>query len=366
VLQYIQAKGIIHRDIKPDNIILRENDNMPVLIDFGAVRESMGTVISSSGNTTSSIVIGTPGFMPPEQGVGRPVFSSDLYALGLTAIYLLTGKMPQELPTDPLTGKIFWREEVKDIEPNLANVLDQVINPQASSRFMTAEAMKKAIQGVKQTRVIPSERRETIPSLPAAWLKMSMAVAGTSLLAIAGGGLLLSQLNSNQTPDNLTATKTKKANNSPKDIREDKAIDNNQSTSDNQIPPPEVLPPERKVIWRSESALTRITGLDRICWGSSRLNEVQTVFGYDKFPFTGSISIPSPQRDGCDVGDSQTGRFYLSGKEEKCLGEIRIQWRNNNNAFLSWKISNIGSECPVAKANWSINTYPIKSNLLNR
>lgn len=65
ILEFIETKQIIHRDIKPENIILREADKKPVLIDFGAVREIMGTQMMSSGATPkSSIVIGTPGFMP--------------------------------------------------------------------------------------------------------------------------------------------------------------------------------------------------------------------------------------------------------------------------------------------------------------
>lgn len=95
VLEYIHSKRIVHRDIKPDNIIIRSSDRQPVLIDFGAVKETMQTVIAVSENSTKSIVIGTPGFMPSEQSAGRPVYSSDLYSLGLTAIYLLTGKIPQ-------------------------------------------------------------------------------------------------------------------------------------------------------------------------------------------------------------------------------------------------------------------------------
>ncbi len=148
VLQYIHSKGIMHRDIKPDNIIVRLADGLPVLIDFGAVKETMGTVMSNSGNVTSSIVIGTPGFMPSEQAAGRPLFASDLYSLGLTAIYLLTGKIPQELETNPLTGEILWQKHAYNVSPSFAAILDKAIHPSARERYMNAPAMLSALQAI--------------------------------------------------------------------------------------------------------------------------------------------------------------------------------------------------------------------------
>ncbi|OUL30709.1 serine/threonine protein kinase [Nostoc sp. T09] len=146
ILEYIHSKRIIHRDIKPDNIILRYRDNKPVLIDFGAVRETMGTVFNSQGNPTSSIVIGTPGYMPSEQAMGRPVFSSDLYSLGMTAIYLLTGKQPPELETDPRTGEIIWHQHALSVSPTFAGVIDRAIAYHPRDRFATAREMLQALQ----------------------------------------------------------------------------------------------------------------------------------------------------------------------------------------------------------------------------
>jgi serine/threonine protein kinase, bacterial len=147
-LTYVHGRGMVHRDIKPDNIMLRENSDRPVLIDFGAVKETMATVANMSGNTGRSIVIGTPGFMPAEQVSGRPMFVSDIYALGLTAIYLLTGKMPGEMEADPSTGNINWQAYTPNISPQLTTILNTSIHPVPTARYNTAQDMLKALSEV--------------------------------------------------------------------------------------------------------------------------------------------------------------------------------------------------------------------------
>ena len=146
VLNYVHSKRIVHRDIKPENIILRSSDHKPVLIDFGAVKEAMGTVVNSQGNTTSSIVIGTPGFMPSEQAAGRPLYSSDLYSLGLVAIYLLSGQRPQILEMDSVTGEVLWQKYVTHVSPGFAAVLDKAIRYHPRERFPTAMEMLDALE----------------------------------------------------------------------------------------------------------------------------------------------------------------------------------------------------------------------------
>ncbi|MEB3180918.1 MAG: serine/threonine-protein kinase [Nostocaceae cyanobacterium] len=161
VLECVHSIQIIHRDIKPDNIIFRETDGKPVLIDFGAVRESMGTIVNSQGNSTSSVVIGTPGFMASEQAAGRPVYSSDLYSLALTMIYLLTGKTPLDLPTDPRTGNILWHEYAMHVSPSLRIVLDKATAYAPSDRYFSAREMLNALQ-TNSGGYVPA----TTPNLP--------------------------------------------------------------------------------------------------------------------------------------------------------------------------------------------------------
>ena len=145
-LEYVHRQGIVHRDLKPENIILRKSDGEPVLIDFGAVRETMATTLSSTGNVTHSIIIGTPGFMSAEQASGRPVFASDLYSLGMTAIYALTGFTPQQMTTDPQTGALLWQGYAQGVSPQLAAVLDKAIESHPRDRYSQPQEMRAALE----------------------------------------------------------------------------------------------------------------------------------------------------------------------------------------------------------------------------
>ena len=162
ILEFVHRRRIIHRDIKPDNIILRQSDGQPILIDFGIIKETMGTLVNPDGRSAYSVAIGTPGYMAPEQAAGRPVFSSDLYSLGLTAIFLLTGKSPQYLNSDSRTGEILWQAEAPYVSPSLAAVLNQAIRYHPRERFQSAQEMRQGLLGTVQRHESVSPR----PNIP--------------------------------------------------------------------------------------------------------------------------------------------------------------------------------------------------------
>lgn len=182
VLDYIHSQGVIHRDIKPENIILRDEDNKPVLIDFGAVKEEVSKIISSNDNS-QTIVIGTPNYMAPEQAAGNPLFASDLYSLGLTAIFLLTGRQPATMK-DHTSGKFNWHKYTSNVSQHFAAIIDKAIQSAAKNRYQTAREMLKAIQ----PPIVPVQPKKS-STTPIVYIAIAILI-----IILIGGGLVLVRL----------------------------------------------------------------------------------------------------------------------------------------------------------------------------
>ncbi|MBF2027372.1 MAG: pentapeptide repeat-containing protein [Oscillatoriales cyanobacterium C42_A2020_001] len=145
VLDYIHQNRVIHRDIKPANMIRRAQDQKLVLIDFGAVKYQNAQQSTASDQTAlTSYAIGTPGFAPPEQMSMRPVPASDIYALGVSCIYLITGKSPKELDYDPTTGELIWEKHVH-ASPQFIKVLAKMLEISVKQRYKTAQEVYHAV-----------------------------------------------------------------------------------------------------------------------------------------------------------------------------------------------------------------------------
>ncbi len=144
VLSYLHNHNIIHRDISPENLILRSQDNLPVLIDFGVVQETNAKLNSQMG-IPASTVAGKAGYAPPEQlQSGNAYANSDLYALAVTAIVLLTGKEPSEL-FDSINLAWNW-QQFANVNPALARVINQMLSYKPTNRYRSADEVFQALQ----------------------------------------------------------------------------------------------------------------------------------------------------------------------------------------------------------------------------
>jgi serine/threonine protein kinase len=121
---------VIHRDIKPQNIIRRE-DGQVFLVDFGAVQDTYHSTLMGG-----STVVGTFGYMAPEQFRAQAVPTTDLYGLGATLLFLLTHCSPADLPTHKL--KIDFRSHVQ-ISEEFADWLEKLLEPDVADRFPSAK-----------------------------------------------------------------------------------------------------------------------------------------------------------------------------------------------------------------------------------
>lgn len=165
VLAYVHGQGIIHRDIAPDNIILRQKDNKPVLIDFGVVKELATRFQTMTTGIVQPTTVGKPGYAPSEQmQTGKAYPSSDLYSLAVTAVVLLTGREPQEL-FDDATMTWYWQRWVT-VNPNFAQVLNKMLSYRPGDRYQSAGEVLQALQAATNPTAAPSRPPVTPPAAP--------------------------------------------------------------------------------------------------------------------------------------------------------------------------------------------------------
>ena len=138
VISFVHSQGVIHRDIKPSNIIRRRSDKRYVLIDFGAVKTISTKIAGEETRVTSTVGIGTQGYMPSEQSAGMPTVRSDLYALGITAIEALTGRPPHALKRSE-DGEIIWSHARDDISPELRRIINRMVRYDFNKRYASSD-----------------------------------------------------------------------------------------------------------------------------------------------------------------------------------------------------------------------------------
>ena len=204
VLEFVHHQGVIHRDIKPDNIIRRQRDRKLVLVDFGAVKQLRTHLAMAQLQPSATIAIGTPGYMPTEQGHGKPRPNSDIYALGIIGIQALTGWQPTQFEEDLATGEILWQHLVP-VSPGLADVLTKMVRYHFKDRYQTATETLQALQSLPSIsshfgvgspnevytppRRSPLSQQRTTPVAPA-FAAVSTLPARQSQTATGSGDLL--------------------------------------------------------------------------------------------------------------------------------------------------------------------------------
>ncbi|MFP4006842.1 MAG: protein kinase domain-containing protein [Spirulinaceae cyanobacterium] len=157
VLQFVHHNQMIHRDIKPENIIRRQRDRKFILVDFGAAKNIQPQQITVTGT-----VIGSAEYCAPEQAFGKPQFSSDLYSLGVTCLYLLTQISPFDL-YDVMEAEWAWRDFLQDnvVSDRVGQILDKLVVSKPKQRYQSATAVLTDLQSNSPIITIPKTASKT-------------------------------------------------------------------------------------------------------------------------------------------------------------------------------------------------------------
>jgi eukaryotic-like serine/threonine-protein kinase len=190
-LAYAHERGVVHRDIKPDNILLCTDDDGRVMVtDFGIARAV--TEGADSRLTATGMAIGTPAYMSPEQSMGEREIDgrSDLYALGVVGYQMLSGELPFNAPSTPalLVKQISERPTPVDIHrpdapPDLARAVMMLLEKEPANRFPTADALVVALD----TGDVPELPESSLRHEPSRFGSMQLSGRDSRSMAGAAG-----------------------------------------------------------------------------------------------------------------------------------------------------------------------------------
>jgi len=145
ILDFVHSEGVIHCDVKPENLIRRAYNGKLVLIDFGSIQPIDFEIVDVLV-PLDQIPVTSLGYIPPEQFVGQTQPNSDIYALGMIAIQALTGLTPLQLKVDPQTNEIMWRFQNTPVSDYLAAVISQMIRYDYKERFKSAGEVLRSLE----------------------------------------------------------------------------------------------------------------------------------------------------------------------------------------------------------------------------
>ncbi|MDZ8108643.1 MAG: serine/threonine-protein kinase [Nostoc sp. DedQUE12a] len=151
ILQVIHSKNLIHRDIKPNNLIRRSIDQQIVLIDFGCVTNDLNIQNQNQANGKRTLTVSF--YAAPEQCYGQAYPCSDIYAVGMIGIQALTGRLPNELPRDQITDEILWKHLTK-ASKRLKKVLKKMICYDVYNRYKTVNEVLKDLDKIGKPRSV--------------------------------------------------------------------------------------------------------------------------------------------------------------------------------------------------------------------
>ena len=174
------SAGVVHRDVKPENVLLDAGSGRALLSDFGIARVALTD--PTTATTGRGIAIGTPAYMSPEQATGEEVDArSDIYALGIVAYEMVAGHPPFEGPGRVVVSKHLAERptplssERPDCPPALAAAIMRALEKPPSARWQTGSEFREAVRG---------ERPTPVPARPALRRRASLAAAGVLLGAL--------------------------------------------------------------------------------------------------------------------------------------------------------------------------------------